>query len=211
MIPFLAFILLALSSAFYVVFWFWAVIHASQTPHAEIMQKRLWCVALVVNPLTAVWYWYIWKKWAFIALFTPLLVAFVSFPFAVRMAFSHAEATAITNLLYSFGSGRLVILTAILMVFPLILRLVAILDLGKNTKLTAMDRNDWIVAIALPVFGFGAAIAYCARAKRGWALIGLLWWIVIVLALLELVENVSPALIEAGNQLRETFIQTRGI
>ncbi|MCR4279110.1 MAG: hypothetical protein NUV81_04415 [bacterium] len=211
MISILALILFWLSLAFYVIFWCWAVIHAYQTPGADPMQKRLWCVALVVNPLTAVWYWYIWKKWAFIALFTPLLIAFISFPFAVRMALSHAEATAVTNLLFSFGSGRLVILTAILMVFPLLLRLVAILDLGKNTKLTAMDRNDWIVAIALPIFGFGAAIAYCARARRGWALVGLIWWIVIVLALLELVENVSPALIEAGNQLRETIIQTRGV
>jgi len=198
-----------ISLSFYAIFWLWAVIHATNTPRADKMQRALWGAAMLTNPTTAVWYWYIWKKWAFVALFTPLLIAFVALPFAVRSLFTQAEETAITNLLFSLGSGRLVILVAILMFFPLLLRLIAILDIGKNTNLSAMDRNDWIVAIALPVFGFGAAIAYCARNRKGWALAGLLWWVVILLAIIEMIQNVSPALIEAGDILRETFLKTR--
>lgn len=209
MVGILASVIFWLSVAVYAVFWIWAVLHATHTPRADAMQKTLWGVALVANPLTAVWYWYIWKKWAFVALFTPLLAAFISFPFAVRTVLSRADETAITNVLYSLGSARLVILIAILLAFPLILRLVAILSLGKNTRLTAMDRNDWIVAIALPVFGFGAAVAYCARDRKGWALAGLLWWAVILLALIEVVQNVWPALIQAGDVIRETVLRVQ--
>lgn len=206
MASFFASILFWISIAAFAVFWIWAILHAVRTPGADRMQRLLWGTAMVLNPFTAVWYWYIWKKWAFISLFTPLLLAFVSLPLAVRTIVSHAQETAMTNILFSLGSGRLVILVAVLMVFPLMLRLVAILDLGKNIKLTAMDRNDWIVAIALPVFGFGAAVAYCARTKKRWALVGLVWWVVIGLAIVEMVQNVGPALIRAGDAAREAII-----
>ncbi len=211
MISVVASVLFWLSVAFYVVFWIWAVLHATRTPRADKLQRALWGIAMLANPTTAVWYWYIWKRWAFIALFTPVLVAFASFPLVIRSVLTKAEEGALTNLLFSLGSGRLVILVAVLMVFPLVLRLIAILDIGKNAKLTAMDRNDWIVAIALPIFGYGAAVAYCARTRKGWALVGLLWWVVILLALGEVVQNVLPALTQAGDILRQTFLRAQGI
>lgn len=45
--------------------------------------------------------------------------------------------------------------------------------------MSALDRNDWIVALALPIFGFGAGIAYCAQHRRNWALGSLLWWVIL--------------------------------
>jgi hypothetical protein len=161
---------------------------------------------MVANPMTAIWYWYIWKRWAFWTLFTPVLVAFVSFPFAIRSLFSKADSTAFTDFLFSLGSARLIILIATLMLFPLILRLVALMHIGKNTDLTSMDRNDWIVSLALPFFGFGAGIAYCARHRRGWALVGLVWWVVIVVALKTVTVNVTHALVPEGKSVREEFL-----
>lgn len=195
------------SALLYVIFWVWAIVHALQTPRATAMQRALWVVALVVNPMTAIWYWYIWKRWAFWALFTPLMLAFATLPFAVRAVLSKANATAITNALFALGSTRLVILVAALFAFPLVLRLVALFHLGKNTELTAMDRNDWIVSLALPVFGFGASIAYCARERRVWALIGLLWILVMGISLKTVTINISNALIPAGDERRQEFIQ----
>jgi hypothetical protein len=196
----------AVSVLTYAGFWVWAVIHAVQTPRATPMQKALWGTAMVANPMTAIWYWYIWKRWAFWTLFTPVLVAFVSFPFAIRSLFSKADSTAFTDFLFSLGSARLIILIATLMLFPLILRLVALMHIGKNTDLTSMDRNDWIVSLALPFFGFGAGIAYCARHRRGWALVGLVWWVVIVVALKTVTVNVTHALVPEGKSVREEFL-----
>ncbi|MBU1034474.1 MAG: hypothetical protein ABH861_02760 [Patescibacteria group bacterium] len=200
-----AYALFIFSLFVYAVFWVWAVIHATQTPRASKAQRTLWGVAMVANPTTAIWYWYIWKRKVFWALFTPMLLAFGSFPFVVRSVLSKADATAITNILFALGSTRLVILTATLMLFPLLLRLVALLHLGKNTELSAMDRNDWIVSLALPVFGFGAGIAYCTRFKRNWALVGLLWSVVIALSLKTVTLNISQALIPEGDELRMEF------
>jgi len=196
----------AVSALTYAAFWIWAVIHAVQTPRATPMQKTLWGAAMVANPATAIWYWYIWKRWAFWTLFTPLLVSFVSFPFVVRSILTKAGETAITDFLFALGSARLVILIATLMVFPMLLRLVALFHIGKNDGLTAMDRNDWIVSLALPFFGFGAGIAYCARHRRGWALVGLLWWVVIVVALKTVTVNVTHALVPEGKEAREEFL-----
>lgn len=190
----------------YAGFWIWAAVHAVQTPRATPMQKTLWGAAMIANPATAVWYWFIWKRWAFWALFTPVLLAFLSFPFVVRSLLTRADETMITDLLFSLGSARLVILVAALMVFPMLLRLIALFHLGKNEELSAMDRNDWIVSLALPFFGFGAGIAYCARHRRGWALVGLLWWVVIAVALKTVTVNVTHALVPEGKEAREEFL-----
>ncbi|MBU1348645.1 hypothetical protein KJ781_01090 [Patescibacteria group bacterium] len=202
---FLAQILFSVSVGIYLVFWIWAVVHATQTPRASRMQRILWGVAMVANPTTAIWYWYIWKRWTFWTLFTPVLVAFFSFPLVVRSLLTKADETRITDILFSLGSARLVLLVATLMVFPLVLRLVGLLHLGKNTDLTSMDRNDWIVSFSLPVFGFGAAIAYCARYRRGWALVGLLWWTVIAASLVMVTQNITHALVPEGKEAREEF------
>lgn len=189
----------------YVVFWMWAIVHAIHTPRATVMQRALWGVAMVANPTTAIWYWYVWKRRTFWALFTPVLGAFISLPFVVRSVLSKTDETTIANILYGLGSARLVILVATLMIFPLVLRLAALFHLGKNTELSAMDRNDWIVSLALPVFGFGAAVAYCSRFRRIWAMVGLLWCVVIAIALKTVTVNISQALIPEGEERRTEF------
>ena len=121
------------------------------------------------------------------------------------IAFKQADATAATNVLFALGSTRLVVLVAALLILPLLLRLAALLHLGRNTELSAMDRNDWIVSLALPVFGFGAGIAYCARFRRVWAIVGLVWIVVIAIALKIMTVNVTQALIPEGDELRMEF------
>jgi hypothetical protein len=194
-----------ISFLFYVGLWAWAILHALETPRATTSQRALWGIALVVNPLTAIWYWYVWKRWAFWTLFTPLLGLTISLPLIVRSVLSKADATALTNALFALGSSRQVIVIAALFIFPMILGLAALLHLGKNTELTAMDRNDWIVSLALPFFGFGAAIAYCARFRRRWAMLGLAWLVVTVFAFKSISLNISHALIPAGEERREEF------
>lgn len=137
---------------------------------------------MVLNPLTPVWYWYIWKRWAFWLLFTPLLASFMTAPFIVKRLLAKSDAQAIENLVHTFsqpGSWVFLIAISLFVVFPLILRLVALLHLGKNKSMSALDRNDWIVALALPIFGFGAGIAYCAQHRRNWALGSLCWWVIL--------------------------------
>lgn len=198
-------LLLCISLLMYSGFWIWALIHALQTPRATSEQRGLWSVAMIVNPITAIWYWYVWKRWAFWTLFTPIIGLFFSLPFIVRSVVSRADATALTNALFALGSSREVIFIAALLMFPIVIGLVALLDLGKNTHLTAMDRNDWIVSLALPIFGFGAAIAYCARYRRGWAAAGLIWCLVMGISLKSVTLNISHALIPAGEERREEF------
>ncbi|MBI4138822.1 hypothetical protein HY479_01590 [Candidatus Uhrbacteria bacterium] len=193
------------SIVLYAGFWGWGIVHAVETPRATPSQRALWGIALIVNPSTAIWYWYIWKRWAFWTLFTPVLLAFVSLPFVVRSLLSKADATAATNVLFALGSTRLVILIAALLIFPLLLRLAALLHLARNTDLSAMDRNDWIVSLALPVFGFGAGVAYCARYRRAWAIIGLFWGILIAVTLKTVTLNITQALIPEGDELRMEF------
>ena len=170
------------------------------------MQRSLWGVAMIANPATAIWYWYIWKRWAFWTLFTPMLVGFVTMPLVVRSVLSNADETAITNFLFALGSARLVLLIAILMIFPLLIRFAALLHMARNTELSAMDRNDWIVSLALPIFGFGAGIAYCARWRREWAMVGLLWWVVIAISLWAVTVNISPVLVQAGAVARRALL-----
>ncbi|MEK7655827.1 MAG: hypothetical protein AAB386_04070 [Patescibacteria group bacterium] len=198
------------SLVIFVIFWIWGVFHATQTPRASSSQRALWGIAMFANPITTIWYWYIWKRWAFWTLFTPVLLAFISLPFVARSLLSKADATAATNVLFALGSTRLVVLVAALLILPLLLRLAALLHLGRNTELSAMDRNDWIVSLALPVFGFGAGIAYCARFRRVWAIVGLVWIVVIAIALKIMTVNVTQALIPEGDELRMEFRLKKG-
>lgn len=198
-------ILLYLSVLTYAIFWLWAIIHAVQTPRADSSQKMLWGLAIVLNPITAIYYWYVWKKKAFWALFTPILGFFFSLPLVARIVLGRANATAFTNALFALGSSRQVIVIAFLIIFPIVLTLIALLHLGRNTQLTAMDRNDWIVSLSLPLFGFGAGIAYCARYRRRWAIAGILWSLVMVAALKTVTVNISHALIPVGEEKREEF------
>jgi hypothetical protein len=202
-------LLFLVSSLVYTVFWVWAVIHATHTPRANIWQRALWGIAIVANPFAAVWYWYIWKRQVFWALFTPFLGATISLPFAIRTVLSKADTTALTDILFALGSARLLILVATLMIFPLLLRLAALIHLGKNTELSAMDRNDWIVSLALPIFGYGAGIAYCAHYRRAWAIVGLAWSLVIAIALKTVTVNIGQALVPAGQEKRVEILQQR--
>jgi len=197
--------LLGISAACYVGFWLWGMIHAAATPKASLTQRIFWAGAMLVNPIMTVWYWYIWKRWAFWLMFTPILGIFVSLPFVVRSLLSKAAATQVTNTLFALGTQQLVVVTAVLMIFPLLLRLVALLHLGKNADLSAMDRNDWVVALSFPVYGFGAGLAYTARHQRPWAIAGLVWWILIVYTGRFMAPNISKALLPAGETKREEF------
>jgi hypothetical protein len=166
---------------------------------------------MLLNPLTPVWYWYIWKRGVFIALFSPLLGIFLLLPFVTRSLLSKAEETFLTKILFALGNGRLVILLTVLLMFPLCLRLMALVHLGKNSELRAIDRNDWIVSLALPIFGFGSAIAYCAKYRRRWALIGLLWIAVMGVVLKGVTLNIAQALLPVGEERREEFRAQREV
>lgn len=205
----LAEILLSISILVYAGFWVWAMVHAILTPKARPNQRIFWAGAMFVNPSTAIWYWYIWKRWAFWTLFTPIFGAFISLPFIVRSLLSKAEATNVTNALFALGTRPVVIFVAALLVYPLILRLVALLHLGRNIHLSAMDRNDWVIAFAIPVFGFGASLAYCANHRRAWAIASLGWFALISIGSTLLIRNVIHEIIPAGEERRELFRSTQ--
>lgn len=200
-----AFSLFVFSAIFYAGFWIWALIHAAQTPNAPKGQRLFWVGAVIVNPSAAIWYWYVWKRWAFWTLFTPILGFFLSIPFVVRSLLTKANETNLTNFLFALGTTRLVIIVSILIIFPLILKLAALLHLGKNNNLSAMDRNDWVVSLALPIFGLGAAVAYCAKYQRQWAIVSLFWWLAIAASARYMTANITQALIPAGEEKREQF------
>lgn len=201
----LSYALLGISALCYTCFWLGGIIHAAATPKANLTQRIFWAGAMFVNPTTIVWYWYIWKRWAFWLLFTPIFGVFVSLPFVVRSQLTHADASKFTNTLFALGTQRLVILFAVLMIFPLVQRLAALFHLGKNTALSAMDRNDWVIALSFPLFGFGAGLAYTARYQRKWAIVSLAWWVAIVLAGQFITTNITQALVPAGDTRRTEF------
>ncbi len=198
--------LFSVSVGIYVGFWLWAIIHAASTPKSSVKQRLFWAGSMFVNPSTAVWYWYIWKRWAFWILFTPIFGAFVSLPFVVRSLLTHAQATHLTDALFALGSQQVVLILATLFIFPLLLRLAALLHLGRNADLSAMDRNDWVVSLALPVFGFGAGMAYCARHRRIWALVSLVWWVALAFTIRYIAPNIWHALIPAGAVRRQEIL-----
>ncbi len=201
----IAYALFGVSIVIYAAFWIWAMIHSGSTPNSKPTQRVLWVGSMIVNPSTAVWYWYIWKRWAFWLLFTPIFGVFASLPWVVRSLLTKAEATNATDLLFSLGTPQLVIVLAALMLFPLTLRLSALLHLGRNTDLSAMDRNDWVVALALPVFGFGAGFAYCAKYRRKWAIASMAYWVAISLSMKYVWDNLNQTLQAKGEQSREEF------
>lgn len=188
-------VIFGISAVAYLFFWVWGIGHAWATPQATRIQKAYWVIAMLINPNTAVWYWYTWKRWAFWMLFTPYLGAFISLPFVIRSMFKRAVETNLTETLLSFGSPSFIIFLATLAIFPLILRFVAIIHLARNTKFSAMDRNDWVVSLAMPVFGFGAGLVYCAAHRRVWALVSLGWLLVLAIAMHVLILNTITTIV----------------
>lgn len=201
----ISYILLGLSILIFVFFWIWALIHAAKTPRAQWGQRLLWSLCIIINPSSTIWYWCIWKRWAFWALFTPLLGMFVALPFVTRSLMTKADATWLTNALFALGGNGLVILFAILLIYPLVLKLNVVLHLSKNTDVTALDRNDWVLILALPIIGFGSALTYAAKYLKPWALVSLAWLIIFSLAGKAMFYNITPALIPAGDEKRTEF------
>ncbi len=202
-----AFILLGISILGFVFFWIWAIIHAYRTPGAPFGQKLFWSIAILINPTATVWYWCVWQRWAFWTLFTPLSGIFIALPFVVRSLMTKADATLLTNTLFALGSNALVIFFAILLIFPLILRLITILHLTKSREISAMEKNDWVVTIALPNIGYGIALFYAVRNLRSWAFAGLGWMIIIVIVGKIMLMNLAPVVIPAGEEKREEYKQ----
>lgn len=127
----------------------------------------------------------------------------MSLPFVVRSLLTHGEETLLTNALFALGPTWLVILLATLMIFPLFVRLAAIFHLGHNAELNAMDRNDWVISLSLPIYGLGAGMAYCAKYRRPWAIACLVWCVAIAAIAGIVGSNITQALIPAGEVKRE--------
>ncbi len=200
-----SYILLGISISAFASFWIWAMAHAVRTPRAPWTQRMLWFLCLLFNPTTTVWYWCVWKRWAFWTLVTPLLGIFAALPFVVRSLMTKADATQATNALFALGTNGLVIFMAVLMIFPLVMRLATILHLTKNPNLSAMERNDWVVSIGLPSIGFGAAFAYAIKYQMPWAFAALGWLLTLTVTGKFMVSNVANVLIPAGEEKREEF------
>ncbi len=198
---------LILSSLTYAVFWIWAVLHATHTPRASMLQRLVWGLALIINPTTVIWYWCIWKRTVFWLLFTPVLGLVISMPLVIHSLLQKGDETRLTNLLFAFGNTPLLLVVSVLLIFPFLLRFNALLDVGKNAALSAMDRNDWIVTFALPVFGFGAAMSYCVRERKMWAVAGLLWMLVFGFSVNALMRNIMYAVLPFGDEKREAYLQ----
>ncbi len=199
----LAYIILTVSVVVYTVFWVWGMIHAGSTPKAKLSQRIYWSLAIFFNPSATIWYWYVWKRWAFWVMFTPFLGVFLSLPLVVRSLLSHGEKTLLSNALYALGPTWLIILLATLMIFPLFVRLASIFHLGHNAELNAMDRNDWVISLSLPIYGLGAGIAYCAKYRRPWAIAGLIWCVAMAIIIRTVGMNITQALIPVGEEKRE--------
>lgn len=201
----LAYAVLGASAIFYTIFWIWAIVHAASTPKAVKQQRIFWSVSMIINPLAAVWYWYIWKRWTFWILFTPLFGFFLSLPLIIRSLMTKADETFWTNILFALGTYRLIVFAAVLLIFPLLLRLAALLHLGKNFDLESKSRNDWVISIALPFFGFGAGLAYCAKYRRSWAIASLIWWAIAAWSFYLIGGNITQLLAPIGEERREQF------
>jgi hypothetical protein len=165
--------------------WGWGIVHAYSTPKEAWSRRALWVLALVVNPFATMWYWYIWRRWAFWILFAPA-IAFLTFIRPVLE--SVIRAFAVRDIADRFVVLATIFLESVLdviplpillplIVFPFLHRLAALAHLGGNSDLRAPDRNDMAISFALPLVGFGAAMAYCFKWRRGWALAGLMWFV----------------------------------
>lgn len=176
---------LALYASLLAFLWGWAIIHAFTTPKVAFSRRGLWVGSIFVNPLSAMWYWYIWKRWAFWFLFLPAMLFTAFLPVALEQTLRILSMRDVAD---RFVAVMQIILTNVidaiplfvavpLFSFPFILRLAALTHLGGNNELEAVDRNDQAVTFAIPVFGYGAAMAYCLKWRRGWATAGLIWLI----------------------------------
>jgi hypothetical protein len=177
------FLFAVLYGILFAVLWGWSAVHALLTPHEDWSRRTLWTVAILINPATAIWYWYIWKRWAFWVLFVPALCFLAFLPvtlgalvqaFAVRdiaNRFVNIATLFLNNVVDAIPLAFLIPLVA----FPFVLRFAALAHLGGNSQLKAADRNDHAIAFALPLFGFGGALAYCIKWRRVWAALGLVW------------------------------------
>ncbi len=181
----LLFLALVIYGVFFAFLWGWSLIHAYTTPKIAFSRRGLWTLAIIINPLASMWYWYIWKRWAFWAIFGPVILFSAFLPFAleglIRTFIARDIAVRFVNISTTILED---IITAIplpilipLVVFPFILRLATLAHLGGSKDLDASDRNDYAVAFALPLFGYGAAMAYAFKWRRGWTLAGLCWFL----------------------------------
>jgi len=130
---------------------------------------------------------------------------FVALPFVVRSLMTKADATNLTNSLYAFGSNGLVVFFAILLIYPIVLKLAVILDATSNSQLSALDRNDWVLCISFPMIGFGALMAYAVKHMRPWAFGSLAWLLAFSIVGKAMIWNIAPLLVPAGEERRETY------
>ena len=184
--PLLTLLLLAAYGLLLCALWMWAMIHAAMTPHEDLTRRALWTSSIAVNPFATVWYWYVWKRWAFWALFGPYFLFAAFLPFTLETTVRSLASRDLADRFVHISQELVLrILDAIplpvlipLIIIPFVLRLAALAHLGGNTTLSASDRNDHAVTFALPVVGFGSAMTYCLRWRRGWAVVGLAWVLV---------------------------------
>lgn len=184
MLQTLLFVTVVLYGVLLAFLWGWSILHAYTTPKEAFSRRGLWTLSLLINPAATMWYWYIWRRWAFWALFAPAL-AFMTFIRPTLESLIQAfVARDLANRFVDLGTiflDRILFLIPLpilvpLAVFPFLQRLAALAHLGGNDQLTASDRNDQAISFALPFVGFGAAMAYCYKWRRGWALLGLCWF-----------------------------------
>jgi hypothetical protein len=182
--------------------WGWSIIHAITTPKVDFSRRGLWVGSLAVNPLAAMWYWYIWKRWAFWALFLPAIVFTAFLPVALEQTLRILSMrdvadrfVAVMEMILTYVIDDIPLAVAVpLFTFPFIFRLAALTHLGGNSELEAADRNDHAVTFALPFFGFGASMTYCLKWRKGWAVAGLIWFVSIAsVAWLLLVKQLGIA------------------
>jgi hypothetical protein len=183
MLSTLTLILLALYSLILGTLWIWAMVHAAVTPREDLTRRALWTAAIAANPSATVWYWYVWKRWAFWMLFAPYFLFAAFLPFTLEATIRSLASRDLADRFVHISQELLVqVLDAIplpalipLIAFPFVFRLAALAHLGGNTTLSASDRNDHAVTFALPIVGFGSAMTYSLRWRRGWAAAGLAW------------------------------------
>jgi hypothetical protein len=181
-----------------VALWAWALIHAATTPRVPFSRRGLWTFALVINPFASMWYWYVWRRWAFWSLFIPsiLFAAFLPMTLGrVLQALSVREVAErfvvfVTPIMTNFIQAIPLAIAIPLFAFPYVLRLAALAHLGGNDAMDAADRNDQAVAFALPIFGYGAALAYCLKWRRHWAIAGLVWCLLATAGTLSVLSRV---------------------
>lgn len=204
-----AFIILGISIIIFTFFWIWSLIHAYRTPRAPFSQRLFWSLCILINPTATVWYWCVWQRWAFWTLFTPLIGIFIALPFAIRSLMSKADATMLTNTLFALGSNALIVFFAVMLIFPIILRFVTILHLTKNKEIPAIEKNDWVVTLALPCIGYGTTLFYTTRHLRSWAFTSIMWLVFFTIISKIMFMNILPDLALSGEERREEYKTTK--